>query len=151
MPQRYEMTPKINVTPLIDVLLVLLIIFMVISPAKSSRFEAKIPSEPRDLLPAFPNPQTLVVSVSSDSLLRLNNLADVGSVDNPAKLTEMLSRVFRERSKNAEAEARGPESVERTVFVKARRSTSYGDVAKIVDAVKASGASPISLMIDNLE
>ena len=36
-------TPVINVTPLIDVLLVLLIIFMVISPAKPKRFETKIP------------------------------------------------------------------------------------------------------------
>jgi biopolymer transport protein TolR len=41
-------TPNINVTPLIDVLLVLLIIFMVITPSKPSRFEAKVPAEPKD-------------------------------------------------------------------------------------------------------
>ena len=40
--------PSINVTPLIDVLLVLLIIFMVITPMKPSRFEAKVPAEPKE-------------------------------------------------------------------------------------------------------
>ena len=54
-------TPKINVTPLIDVLLVLLIIFMVISPLKPSRFEAKVPAEPKDQqdVNVKPNPLTL--------------------------------------------------------------------------------------------
>ena len=42
-----EATPNINVTPLIDVLLVLLIIFMIITPVKPSRFEAKVPAEPK--------------------------------------------------------------------------------------------------------
>jgi biopolymer transport protein TolR len=58
-------TPQINVTPLIDVLLVLLIIFMVITPLKPSRFEAKVPAEPKpDDVQANvkPNPLTLVVA-----------------------------------------------------------------------------------------
>ena len=41
--------PNINVTPLIDVLLVLLIIFMIISPLEPSKFETKIPSEPKEI------------------------------------------------------------------------------------------------------
>ena len=54
-------TPNINVTPLIDVLLVLLIIFMVITPLKPSRFEAKVPAEPKDQqdVNVKPNPLTL--------------------------------------------------------------------------------------------
>ena len=56
-------SPRINVTPLIDVLLVLLIIFMVITPVKPSRFEAKVPAEPKDeqQLDVKPNPLTLVI------------------------------------------------------------------------------------------
>jgi biopolymer transport protein ExbD len=56
-----EATPNINVTPLIDVLLVLLIIFMVISPLKPSRFEAKVPAEPKPedkIAQPKPNPLT---------------------------------------------------------------------------------------------
>ncbi len=56
-------TPEINVTPLIDVLLVLIIIFMVITPLKPSRFEAKVPAEPKpedQQVDPKPNPLTLV-------------------------------------------------------------------------------------------
>ncbi|MEQ1922910.1 MAG: biopolymer transporter ExbD, partial [Pyrinomonadaceae bacterium] len=59
-----EAKPTINVTPLIDVLLVLIIIFMVITPLKPSRFEAKVPAEPKDQqdVNVKPNPLTLVVA-----------------------------------------------------------------------------------------
>ncbi|MBA2737206.1 MAG: hypothetical protein H0U50_10535, partial [Pyrinomonadaceae bacterium] len=40
--------------------------------------------------------------------------------------------------------------VEKTVFIKAPRGTDYGSVAKVIDAVKLSGANPISLQIDGL-
>ena len=68
--------PSINVTPLIDVLLVLIIIFMVITPLKPSRFEAKVPAEPKDQPQANvkPNPLTLVVSISKETKgITLNN------------------------------------------------------------------------------
>ena len=76
--------PRINVTPLIDVLLVLLIIFMVISPLKPSRFAAKVPAEPKNeqQLDVKPNPLTLVVNISRDRALSLNN-EPAGTVDEP--------------------------------------------------------------------
>jgi biopolymer transport protein ExbD len=148
--------PNINVTPLIDVLLVLLIIFMVITPTKPTDFKAQIPSEPKPGGEA--NPRTLVVSLNSDSTLRLNAENDLGTVGEPAKLTERLAAVFRERAENgayregAEFNANLAESdkIEKTVFIKAPRSTDYGSVVKIIDAVKIAGASPISLQIDDL-
>jgi biopolymer transport protein ExbD len=143
--------PKINVTPLIDVLLVLLIIFIVVSPARPSRFETKIPREPAARDKAIPDPRTLVVTVEPDSLLRLNKKSDLGSVAEPEKLTSELADIFRQRVEAAAQEALDPTAVERTVFIKAGSTTSYGDVAKVVDAVKASGAFPISLAIDDLD
>ena len=43
------------------------------------------------------------------------------------------------------------QKIEKTVFIKAPRSMDYGSVAKVIDAVKISGADPISLQIDDLE
>lgn len=141
--------PKINVTPLIDVLLVLLIIFMVITPVKPSRFETKVPSPPADVRIVRPHPDTLQVSVGRDLLLRVNATGTFGSVEQPDELTMKLLDVFAERLSNAGGGR--PAEVERTVFVRAPRDISYGDVAKVVDAVKASGADPISLSIDELD
>lgn len=144
--------PEINVTPLIDVLLVLLIIFMVVTPLKPSSFEAKIPQEP-DSDNVTVNPDTLVVSLGADSSLTVNLEDTAATIDEPDNVTRRLAEVFRLRTENM-AFKQNPDGtyyIEKTVFIKAPRSTSYGDVAKVVDAVKASGAGPISLQIDNLD
>lgn len=149
--------PFINVTPLIDVLLVLLIIFMVAVPLKPSRFAAKLPAPPDDqVLP--PHIHTLVVSIEPDRGLKLNSLTDMGSIDDTAKLSAALVELFRERELNhvyrAEMLTRLdlPEvsRIERTVFIKAPRSVPYGDVMKVIDGIKGAGANPIGLQIDNL-
>ncbi|MCA1631516.1 MAG: biopolymer transporter ExbD, partial [Acidobacteria bacterium] len=83
--------PYINVTPLIDVLLVLLIIFMVITPLKPTRFKALVPTEPPPSNePIKPNPLTLVVSIEKDLKLKLN-LDDAGSVNDPTLLSQLLT------------------------------------------------------------
>lgn len=152
-----KIQPSINVTPLIDVLLVLLIIFMVISPAKPTGFKTKIPSEPkRDS--AEPNINTLVVAVNFDSSLQLNNREKTGSIDAPEKLTEQLAEIFQKRAENRvyaenarlQNDLTEAEKIEKTVFIKAPRSIGYGRVVKVIDAVKMSGANPISLQIDDL-
>ncbi len=146
--------PHINVTPLIDVLLVLLIIFMVVTPLRPSKFAAKIPQEPHNQIPTEPNPLALVVSLNADSTLRLNTTPEMGTTDSPEKLVETLRNVFRTRLENgvpAQNQGPGNSDTERTVFIKAPRTIAYGNVAKVVDAVKFAGASPISLQIDNLD
>ncbi|MDQ2747221.1 MAG: biopolymer transporter ExbD [Acidobacteriota bacterium] len=150
--------PNINVTPLIDVLLVLLIIFMVVSPIKPTDFKAKIPGEPKETANVNANPDTLVVAINADSTLRLNTENDVGSVQNTEKLTARLAAIFRARRENhAYAEDRAArsdltedEKTPKTIFIKAARSLDYGSVVKVVDAVKIAGANPISLQIDDL-
>ena len=145
--------PQINVTPLIDVLLVLLIIFMVVTPLKPSSFDAKIPSEPDATHKVIEHPWTLVVSVSGDSSLRLNKESLDGNVNEPDALIERLSTIFRERTQNMAfvEESGSTPRIERTVFIKAPKATDYGTVAKVVDAVKQAGADPVSLQIDDLD
>ncbi|MGB4989242.1 MAG: biopolymer transporter ExbD [Pyrinomonadaceae bacterium] len=143
--------PSINVTPLIDVLLVLLIIFMVITPLKPSRFEAKVPAEPKDeqQVNVKPNPLTLVIAINKETKgITLNNNT-FGDVSDTEKLNIELSRIFKDRENNGVFRDNSNE-VEKTVFIKSPKSVRYGDVVKVIDAAKAAGASPIGLQIDDL-
>ena len=143
--------PNINVTPLIDVLLVLLIIFMVITPVKPSRFEAKVPAEPKNeqQLDVKPNPLTLVVAINRENRsISLNN-ESAGSVDDPTALTAKLSDIFKQRETNG-VFREGTNEVEKTIFLKSPKLAKYGDVVRVIDAAKLAGASPIGLQIDDL-
>jgi len=143
--------PRINVTPLIDVLLVLLIIFMVITPVKPSKFEAKVPAEPKNeqQLDVKPNPLTLVIAINRENRgISLNN-ENAGSVDDPTALTAKLTDIFNQRTTNGVFRENTNE-VEKTVFIKSPTLVKYGDVVKVIDAAKMAGAAPIGLQIDDL-
>ncbi len=151
--------PNINVTPLIDVLLVLLIIFMVAVPLKPQRFLAKAPAEPdHSPFPMSPDPLTLVVTIQPDHSLKLNSMDGMGTIEDTSKLSERLTKLFAERRQNrayrhdsiASAYLTEDERVQRTVFIKAPRSLSYGNVVKVIDGLKGAGASPIGLQLDGL-
>jgi biopolymer transport protein ExbD len=144
-------TPKINVTPLIDVLLVLLIIFMVISPLKPSRFAAKVPAEPKNQqnLDVKPNPLTLVININRDNRAVALNNEPAGNVDDTEALTNRLKGIFKEREANGVFREQSNE-IEKTVFIKAPKSVKYGDVVRVIDAAKTAGADPIGLQIDDL-
>lgn len=144
-------TPNINVTPLIDVLLVLLIIFMIITPMKPSRFEAKVPAEPKDQqdVNVKPNPLTLVVAINKETKgITLNNDA-LGDVSDTEPLNNKLREIFKEREANGVLRE-GTNEVEKTIFIKSPKSVRYGDVVKVIDAAKSAGATPIGLQIDDL-
>lgn len=144
--------PSINVTPLIDVLLVLLIIFMVITPLKPSRFEAKVPAEPKEeqMANVQPNPLTLVVAINRDTKQVALNNEPFGDVADTERLVNKLREVFKERESQG-AFREGTNEIEKTVFIKSPKSVRYGDVVKVIDAVKFAGASPIGLQIDDLD
>ena len=154
-----DAAPVINVTPLIDVLLVLLIIFMVAAPLKPHRFMAKVPSPPPTNMHIDPNILTLVVTIEHDRTLKLNHLSDMGTVDDLSPLSAKLKALFEERLKNRTyrsdmvARADVPESdrIEKTVFIKAPRSIPYGEVAHVLDGLKGTGADPIGLQLDDLK
>ena len=150
--------PFINVTPLIDVLLVMLIIFMVVSPLKPSRFLTKTASKPDDRR-ITPNPKPLVVTINPDRTLMLNGKTDMGTVYDTSKLVMTLAEVIQQRFQNGvyRDELRDrvdlPDSVrvERTVFIRAPQMIRYADVVRVLDAIKGAGATPVGLQIDNLD
>src|SRR5262245_54972505 len=75
-----DAVPYINMTPMIDILLVLLIIFMVISPQKPHRFETKTPQKPPENLPEQPpDPLALLITIPMNSdVYKLNTEEHTG-------------------------------------------------------------------------
>ena len=151
--------PNINVTPLIDVLLVMLIIFMIAAPLKPSRFLIKVPSPLEQLAPNVQPPiDSLVVTIRADRTLMLNGLTDMGSVYDTSKLSATLFDLFQKRLANHayrwDLRDRNDLSeelrIQKTVFIKAPRALPYADVVRVLDSLKGAGASPIGLQIDDL-
>jgi biopolymer transport protein ExbD len=130
--------PYINVTPLIDVLLVLLIIFMVISPAKPNRFEARIPEKlPPDSPPEPACELCLVVSVMPGGAgYKLNAQEAATLADLNAQLHLALD---------------GRPSDRKAVFLKAPSTLAYGEVVKVIDVMKEAGSAPIGLQLEYLD
>jgi biopolymer transport protein ExbD len=131
--------PNINVTPLIDVLLVLLIIFMVIQPQKEAKFESQIPQKP--------DPNQAQQVIQNDTRLLLEVSPEGGGYDQtvmlnrrPLSLPELqdfLKSVLSTREDKA-------------IFIKAPVNKAYGDIIAVIDEVKAAGAEPIGLQTDGL-
>jgi biopolymer transport protein ExbD len=142
--------PFINVTPLIDVLLVLLIIFMVVTPLKPKRFKTLIPEQQQNTpADATPSKLTLRVDIEKDSKLQLND-EDIGTIDNTGQLSAKLRDILTQREQQHVTKF-GTDIIEKTVFIKAPESFKYGEVVKVIDAVKGAGATPVGLQVDALE
>ena len=156
--QAHRAAPYINVTPLIDVLLVLLIIFMVATPLKPSRFKMLVPELPKHDMETIPSDMALVVTIEPDLRLKLNQTDDMGTTSDTGKLSLKLTDVFRRReaalTSGREIPSRFflPEDgrVVKIVFIKAPRTISYGEVARVIDGIKSAGANPVGLQIDDL-
>src|SRR4029453_12838237 len=131
--------PNINVTPLIDVLLVLLIIFMVIQPQKEAKFEWQIPQKPQDTKDSVVPPSDLLMVDVKMSGAGLDQQVELNS--KPMTLQELgptLKDLLEQRP-------------DKTVFIKTPKDTQYGDIVAVIDTVKGAGAQPIGLQIDYLQ
>jgi biopolymer transport protein TolR len=132
---RKTAAPFINVTPLIDVLLVLLIIFMTLSPTRPSKFDARIP-EKQEPDKIKIEDLALVVTINHGGGYALNM--------QPAKTLDELQSQLRRALDGRPVDRKA-------VFLKAPRALSYGDVAKVIDIMKLAGCAPIGLQIENLD
>jgi biopolymer transport protein TolR len=124
--------PAINITPLVDVVLVLLIIFMVVTPLLTRQFWVSVPKNEESAQKAPPGDEPLVLSVEPSGALKINREAV------PADAArERLRRAFAGRGDHA-------------LYVSIDDAAPYGDALRAMDMAREAGASPIAIITDKL-
>jgi len=122
------MVSQINVTPLVDVMLVLLVIFMVTAPIIQQGVEVNLPSVKAEALPG--KEEQFVVSITRDSQIYLND-AKLSADD----LTGKLKAIAQERP-------------DREVFLRADDQVPYGQVVRTMAAIKAAGIENVGMVTE---
>lgn len=123
-----------NIVPFIDVLLVLIIIFMVITPLTPKGLEALIPQPaPPGQQPSAADQRTVVVVINRDGSMLIN-----AEPTDMTRLGPRLEEIFKTRA-------------ERVVFVKGDPDLEFQQVAQVIDAAKGAGIDKVGLMTANIE
>jgi len=120
----------INITPYIDILLVLLIIFMVITPVRQMDLDVKVPQPAPPDVQAQVDPSVIVVSVGDSAQIAINqDPTDISALG--SKLTEIYAA-----------------RANKNMFISASPKLPYGDVVKVIDIAKGAGVGDIGLIIE---
>lgn len=126
--RRRTVLAQINVTPFVDVMLVLLIIFMVTAPMMEKGVDVALPEvENAPNLAAIKEPLVITVTSKGEIMVGKNSVADA------SKLIPVLQQVLSERD-------------DKTVYLEADQAVPYGQVVKVMAAVKRAGVAKLGMV-----
>ena len=123
---------EINMTPMIDVLLVLIVIFMIAQPMMQKTMDIQLPKEEKDAKPN-PNNVNIVLQIEQGGIYKINTLQVT-----QAQLEQKLNDIYRNR----------PQKV---IFVKAAPDVVYQDVIAAMDAARGAGVKVIGAVLPSQE
>ena len=121
----------INITPYIDILLVLLIIFMVITPIRQMDLDVKVPQTSNDTEGAI-DPSVIVVSIGESAQIAINQ-----EETTIARLGAQLQEIYSARAN-------------KNMFISASAKLPYGDVVRVIDIAKGAGVGDIGLLTEEI-
>ena len=122
----------INITPLVDVVLVLLIIFMVITPLLQMGYDVKVPPKTPQDAASTPPPDLIIVSVTPQNKIFLNK-----EELNPQTLSLRLTEILKNRSN-------------KTIFFSGDDAANYGEVVKVMDICRNAGAKNMGIVLETV-
>jgi biopolymer transport protein TolR len=126
--RRYKPMAEINVTPLVDVMLVLLIVFMVTAPLITSAVSVNLPKA--NAAPAASDAKPIVITVNAQDQIFLNN--------SQIPLTNLVS-TLQQISQN---------NTDQKVFVRGDKDVSYGDMLQVMATITQGGFTKVALLAD---
>jgi biopolymer transport protein TolR len=127
-----EYKSDINITPLVDVVLVLLIIFMVITPLLQMGYDVKVPPKNVNTPDQPPPTDLIIVSITPANKYYLNK-DEVNAQTLALRLTEILKN-----------------RANKTVFFSGDDAANYGEVVKVMDLVRNAGAKNIGIVMETV-